>query len=112
MVDSLKQGRVLGTQVIQVALVTGRTTTYLGDWFNIEGFQPGTVDVTATAATVQIRATNLATRPAQSADGRLLGAITNTATMFTLDAPVKWIKAKVTARAGGTVTAYLIARGF
>lgn len=93
----------------------GVTATTGGTWTNVAGICPFTVDVTATAGTIQLdghlgryTASGGLVAPHTATNGFTVGsAVSNTRSALTITAPVVYVKARVTARTGGTLSARL-----
>lgn len=109
MAGPLIVSRVLGQPTLTCALISGATATTAGEWRNVEGFWSLTCHVTATNATVQLRGSQQATTP--TGNGVLLGTSVTGQQIVTLADPLKWVKAMVTARTGGTITVQAFGRG-
>jgi len=99
-----------GQTTIWAQLLTNITDITNGEWMAVLGWHPLTIQIEGiTTATVQIRGSNQKAQPENAADQFQLGANITSDGLFSLDAPVKWIKIKVPAYTSGTLNAYLMA---
>lgn len=99
-----------GKTVLWAQLLTNAESATDGEWFAVLGWHPLTIQLDGiTTATVQVRGSNQKAAPANSSDEFQLGADVSTNSLLALDAPVKWIKIKVTSWTAGTLNAYMMA---
>ena len=101
--------RALGHHFLTAALLTDIAANNDGDWADVDGFFPLTVDLTgATNATVQVRVSNADTRPANTVHERQAGLDITADGMVTVDYPVRWLKTRVLNYVAGTINARLV----
>ncbi len=100
--------RVYGRVTLQARLLDGAVATGNGEWVNIAGFHPLTVQISNIGvATVEIDGSTSPTRPLDSTHGFYLAQPTADGAIA-IDMPVEWIKARVTAWTSGTIVADLL----
>ncbi|HXH81708.1 MAG TPA: hypothetical protein VNN07_02135 [Candidatus Tectomicrobia bacterium] len=88
-------------------LLSSATGLNDGQWIPYV-YHPASVDVSGiTTATVQIRGSNDEVKPDDATHGRQLGTDVTADAIVLIPAPVKWIKARVTAYTAGSITARL-----
>lgn len=98
-----------GFSVVDAILLNAVTATGNGEWINIEGFHPLSFQISGiTTASVQFRGSNNPTKPADASDEFQLGSTVTADALVALDAPVKWLKAKVSAYTSGTISVYMV----
>lgn len=97
----------------QGALLTAQTATTNGLWLPVEGLYPlfVTVHGSATGLTALLYVTNETTKPADSDNNYAAIKTFSGVDNFQLDAPVNWIKLRVSAIGGGSVSAEYQAAG-
>lgn len=97
----------------QGQLLTSQATTTSGLWLPVEGLWPLfiTVNGNATGLTALLYVTNELVKPADSDNNYAAIKTFNGVDYFQLDAPVQWIKLRVSAIGGGSVTAAFQAAG-
>lgn len=104
-----RQERVNGFTLLEATLLNGVTATGNGEWFDVAGFHPCSFQISGiTVATVQFRGSNAPTKPADASDEFKLGSDVTADALVALDAPVRWIKAKVSAYTSGTIFVYML----
>lgn len=109
MAIAITHDRISGWYTVNATLLNAVTATGDGEWMNIEGFHPLSFHVKGiTTASVQIRGSNAPTKPANASDELQLGSTVTADALVSLDAPVKWIKAKVSAYTSGTISVYML----
>lgn len=98
--------KVLGKAVVRATLLDDVGATSNGEWINVQGIHPYSIHVSGiTTATVQIRISNKLTKPADT-DHEIQAGSNITANGITeYTAPVRWIKARVSAWTAGTIRA-------
>jgi hypothetical protein len=99
-----------GKVTLWAQLLTNVTATDTGQWLPIKGWHPLTIEFNGIGtATLQVRGSNTKAAPADSDDGFQLGSDIATDSLVALDAPIKWIKVKVSSYSSGTINAYMMA---
>lgn len=99
-----------GKTVLWAQLLTDQAAATDGEWMAVLGWHPLTIQIDGiTTATVQVRGSNAKAQPANSTDGFQLGSDISTDSLVALDAPIKWIKVKVSTYVSGTLNAYMMA---
>jgi len=95
--------------IIESTLLDGAVAATDGVWLSVNGFHPLSFHISGiTSATLQIRGSNAPTRPADSEHGFQLGSDIGSDSLTALDAPVKWIKARISSYVSGTIYCYMI----
>jgi hypothetical protein len=93
---------------MDATLLSAVTATGNGEWIEARGLSRFSVDVSGiTTATVQLRGSNAAVKPADNTHERQLGTDFAANGMQHFTSPVKWIKAMVSAYTSGTITVNL-----
>ena len=94
---------------VNAQLLTDVVATTNGEWVGVDGFYPFTVHVDGIVdATVQVRVSNLPTRPLDTAHAAQAGLdITGDDQFVVVDYPVRWVKCRVPTWVAGTLNAYL-----
>jgi hypothetical protein len=96
---------------MQAALLTAAAATGNGEWIQLAGDVPATVQITGiTTATVEVDGSNAVAQPANNTHGTSLGNVTADG-IINVTNPVEWIKARVTAYTSGTINANLMTTG-
>jgi len=99
-----------GKTVLWAQLLTDQADVTNGEWMAVIGWHPLTIEINGiTTATLQVRGSNAKAQPANSVDGFQLGADVSVDGLLALDAPIKWMKIKVTSYSSGTINAYMMA---
>jgi hypothetical protein len=105
---SVTYTKAYGRNAINATLLASAIATGNGEWINIHGFQPCTVEITGiTNATVVLSGSCQPTKPANSFHGFELREVTTDGAVKVID-PVEWVKARVTVYTSGTISAYLL----
>lgn len=106
----LNRYTVLGRTVVEAQLLTNVASTVTGEWFEVSGIHPISFQIIGiNSATVQLRGSNNPSKPLDAADEFALGHDITTDGLLALDAPVKWVKAKVSAYTSGSINCYMLA---
>lgn len=104
---AISHRRSLGHTTIQATLLDAVTATNVGTWVDCSGVYLLTVEVTGiTTATVDLRGSNLLTRPNDVQDEVQIEDVTENS-IIVVPFPIRWIKAAVSAYTSGTISAYL-----
>lgn len=89
--------------------MTSITGTDTGEWVTVTGVTPLSFQIDGiTSATVQLRGSNKPTKPANSSDEFQLGQNITVDGLFVLDAPVRFVKAKVSTYVSGSINCYMV----
>ena len=93
---------------VNAQLLTDVVAVSDGVWEGVDGFYPFTVHIAGiTTATVQVRVSNLTTRPANTAHEAQAGLDVTADGVVVVDYPIRWVKCRVQAWTAGTINAYL-----
>ena len=86
-------------------LIDAVSATSDGVWIDATMLQHGSIEVTiATTATVQLRGSNAASKPANSADGFQIGSDITASGGFAIEHLPRFLKAKISAHTSGAVS--------
>lgn len=86
-------------------LLDAVASTSDGVWVDAMEFAEGSIDITISAtATVQIRGSDAATKPADNTHGNQLGTDFTASAQASLVCAPRWLKARVSSFGSGTVT--------
>jgi hypothetical protein len=108
MAIAIVQNRVNGKGIVRATLLGAVGAESNGEWINLEGMTPFSIDVSGiTNATVQIRVSNAASKPADASHGVQIGSDITVDKINEYTIPARWIKARVSAWVSGTITAIL-----
>lgn len=111
MAIALEKVRVDGVSIYKAQLVASAVATGNGEWINIEGLAPFSIHVSGiTTATVQVRGSDKATIPANTAHEIQLGSDITADGLYEYTVPVRWIKAMVSAWTTGTIIVEFLCR--
>jgi hypothetical protein len=95
-----RRNSIMGT------LLSGVTATGNGEWINVAGFQPLTVQVIGIiTGTVEIDGSCEPSKPANTQHGFSLKILTADGAVEVLN-PIEWVKARVTSYGSGTISCY------
>ena len=93
---------------VNAQLLTNVVAISDGEWVGVDGFYPFTVHIAGiTTATVQVRVSNLPTRPADAVHEAQAGFDVIADQVVVVDYPIRWVKCRVSAWTAGTINAYL-----
>lgn len=93
--------------LMEAKLLDAQGATTDGVWIPVDGFDKFNVHIKGISdATVIINASNNPTKPANATHDIQLDSATADK-MVIVDAPMRWIKARVSAWIGGTISVYL-----
>lgn len=86
-------------------LIDAAVATADGVWIDSGDFPEGNLEVTiVTTATVQIRGSDAATKPANTAHGHQIGSDITATAGYSVNHLPRWLKARVSAWTAGAVT--------
>lgn len=82
-----------------------------GVWIDSGAFDTGSIDVViSNTATVQIRGSDAPTRPADTAHGNQIGTDITASSIYSIQQPPRWLKARVSAYTNGQVDVWALLR--
>lgn len=83
-----------------------------GEWVDVENYAPLSFHISGIGtATVELRGSNAASKPANGAHEIKLGSDITADGIRTLTAPIRWVKARITAHSSGTITVDFLGHG-
>jgi len=95
-------------KLLEVTLLNGVTGTNSGTWVDITSWNRLSVHVKGIeTATVQIHGSCEPSKPSDATDGIVLSSLTADG-IYSTNAKLKWIKAKVSSYTSGTIYAYAV----
>lgn len=86
------------------------TATSNGVWLDVRGWKSFTIHCTGGTGTIQVRGSNAVSKPANATDDAQLGpdiALANTQSVLSVEVPIRWMKTKVSAYTGGSLSAFI-----
>lgn len=96
---------------IEIVLLNGVTAISNGAWVSVNSLDNKIIHIKGiTNATVQIRGSCAPTKPADATHEIQIGSDITADGLFEITAPLKWLKAMVSAYVSGTIYAYLAGR--
>lgn len=108
MAIAFSQSKVNDKEFIRATLLDAVTGTTDGEWMNLEGLTPFSIDISGiTNATVRINVSNATNKPADSSHGSQIGSDITADRINEYTIPARWIKARVSAYVAGTISAIL-----
>lgn len=113
MASALTKVRVDGVSIYKCQLTVSATGTENGEWINIEGLGPFSIHLSGVVSgdIIQIRGSNDATRPSNATHDIQLGSNITVDGITEYTVPIRWIKSRVSAWAGGgTLIVELVVR--
>jgi len=106
MAIAIKQTRVNGVSILNAKLLDDAGAVGNSEWIDIRGLRNYTVTVSGiTSATVIISGSNDDTKPAAADHGEALGSSITSDESASFTAPYRWLKARVSIFATGTIDA-------
>jgi hypothetical protein len=95
--------------VVEAQLLTSAVATTNGEWIEVTGLLPISFQVDGiTTATIQLRGSSKPTIPSNSSDEYQLGSNITVDGLYSLDAPVRYVKVKVSSYTSGTINVYMV----
>ncbi len=104
MAIAIEGKRVQGQTIFEATLIDSAVATGNGEWINAEGLKNYSIHVSGiTTATVVFSGSNAATKPSDATHGIQFGSDITADGFLEYTAPVKWVKARVSAWTAGTI---------
>lgn len=98
-----------GRYLVYATLLDAVGATSDGAWIAVDGVRPFTIHLDGiTTATVQVRGSNLPSKPADNTDGFQVGVDLSANGAIAVDLPLRWLKVKITDWTEGDISAYLV----